>query len=92
MKEGKEKLEESAIIVQEVAKEIKQKDELLQKVAAKLVKTLYILDGKIDEKEALSEEHLELAEVSILLHSSFDVFNSRILDFCRWSSRKRVSW
>ena len=74
MKEGKEKLEESAIIVQEVAKEIKQKDELLQKVAAKLVKTLYILDGKIDEKEALSEEHLELAEVSILLRGSFVSF------------------
>ena len=29
MKEGKEKLEESAIIVQEVAKEIKVKDEVL---------------------------------------------------------------
>ena len=64
MKEGKEKLEESAIIVQEVAKEIKVKDEVLQRVGAKLVKCLYVLDGKVDEKEALSEDHEHLAEVS----------------------------
>jgi len=36
MKEGRAKLEESAIIVQEVAKELKVKEETMQEIAQKL--------------------------------------------------------
>ena len=69
MKEGKAKLEESAIIVQEVAKEIKIKDEQINNMASKLVQILFVLDGKVDEKEATSYNVNRLSEVSILFLS-----------------------
>jgi len=64
MEEGRNRLEESALVVQEVAKELKLKDERSQEIAAKLVQTLFALDGKIDEKEATSRELVSLSDVS----------------------------
>lgn len=66
MKEGRAKLEESAIIVQEVAKELKVKDENIEKVTEKLFQTLFVADGQIQERETLSNDILKLADVSQL--------------------------
>lgn len=66
MKEGRAKLEESAIIVQEVAKELKVKDENIEKVTEKLFQTLFVADGQIQERETLSKDILKLADVSQL--------------------------
>ena len=54
MREGRSKLEQSALVVSEVAKELKLNDDKTQKIAAKLMQTLFALDGKVDEKEATS--------------------------------------
>lgn len=64
MKEGKARMEESAFIVKEVAKEIKAKDETISGLASKLVQILFVLDGKVVEKEALSHELGPLSNVS----------------------------
>ena len=66
MKEGRAKLEESAIIVQEVAKELKVKDENIEKVTERLFQTLFVADGQIQERETLSNDILKLADVSQL--------------------------
>ena len=82
MKEGKSKLEESAIIVQEVAKELKSKDEKLQEIAAKLVQSIYMLDGKVNEQEATTQEVLGLADVSRFQKTDESIFTHRSGMFC----------
>ena len=64
MQEGKAKIEESALIVQEVARELRVKDCKIASIADKLIKTLFVLDGKVNEKDAVSEDSERLAEVS----------------------------
>ena len=58
------KMKESEIIIQEVAKEIKDKKEKLELHAAKLVQMLFLLDGRVDEKEAVTDELESLSDVS----------------------------
>jgi len=45
MIEGRAKLEESAIIVQEVAKEIKDKEQKLMQIETKLIQSLFVMSG-----------------------------------------------
>ena len=64
IKESHVKMKESEIIIQEVAKEIKDKKEKLELHAAKLVQMLFLLDGRVDEKEAVTDELESLSDVS----------------------------
>lgn len=64
MKEGRSKLEESAIIVQEVAKELKVKEEKMNEIESKLLLTLSVVDEKINEPDFASRELVKLADVS----------------------------
>ena len=84
MREGRAKLEESAIIVHEVAKELKVKEEKIQTIAAKLMQMIFTLEGKIEDKEASSQEVVELADVS--------QFPFVYALFARWSTKRSRGW
>ena len=58
-------MKESEIIIQEVAKEIKDKKEKLDLLASKFVQILFLIDGKVSEKDAATDELESLSDVSI---------------------------
>ena len=48
-----------------MVKELRDKNEKIQNLATKLIQILFVLDGKVNEKEAMSIEIGILSDVSI---------------------------